>query len=187
MLESPDYFHQLMDYLTEATIQRLKAWRRYAGEPAVSPYFGFADDSIQLIGAEMYQEFVLPYHKRLREALSTGEEPGFCHLCGNATRHYPLIQQELNIGTFDTGFPVDHAALIRQLRPGTVIQGGVPAELVLRGTPEEIRTASRRIIESVKPLSRQFVFREGNDVPPGTPLENMWALYEAGREFGRFE
>ena len=82
---------------------------------------------------------------------------------------------------------MDHAALIRQLRPGTVIQGGVPAELVLRGTPEEIRTASRRIIESVKPLSRQFVFREGNDVPPGTPLENMWALYEAGREFGRFE
>lgn len=186
MLECPDYFHQLMDYLTEATIQRLKAWRRYAGEPEVSPYFGFADDSIQLISTEMYQEFVLPYHKRLRTALSTGEEPGFCHLCGNATRHYPLIQRELNIGTFDTGFPVEHAALIRQLRPETVVQGGVPAELVLRGTPEEIRAASRKVIESVRPVSKHFVFREGNDIPPGTPLENMWALYEAGREFGHF-
>lgn len=31
----------------------------------------------------------------------------------------------------------------------------------------------------------QFVLREGNNLAPGTPLENTEALYHAGRQFGR--
>ena len=30
-----------------------------------------------------------------------------------------------------------------------------------------------------------FTLREGNNMAPGTPAENMRALYDAGREFGR--
>lgn len=187
LYEDPDYVRQLMDFLTESILLRLSAWRQYLGEPVKSGGFGFADDSILLLSEEMYREFVLPYHKRLAEGLSTGEEKGFCHCCGDAARHFKTMRDELNIGVFDTGFPVRHAELVRELGPDTVIQGGVPAELVRTGPPEAIAAASREIIESVKPLTRRFIFREGNDIPPGTPLAHMWALYEAGKQYGRYE
>lgn len=187
MIEDPDYFHQLMDYLTEAAITRMKAWRRYLGKPEVEKSFGFADDSIMLISADRYREDVLPYHKRLAQALSTMEERGGVHLCGDATRHFKTLRDELNIYSFDTGFPVNHGALCRELGSEVTIQGGPSAQLIRGGTPEEIDRESKRILEEVKPLSRRFIFRDGNDIPPYTPLENIQALYDACLKYGRYD
>lgn len=187
MIESPAYVHQLMEYITEATIIRFKAWREYIGEPEKSDSFGFADDSIQMLSTDMYREFVLPYHQRLSSALSTEKQPGFCHLCGNAERFFPIIQEKLHIGTFDTGFPINHVRVIQSLAKDTIIQGGIPADLLLHGTQDTIRQNVRELITAIKPHTKSFVFREGNDTPPGTPIENMWAFYLAGKEFGRYD
>lgn len=184
MYEDPDYYHQLMEYLTECTIQRMKAWRKYMGKPEMEPSFWFADDSILLLSCEMYREFVLPYHKKLAHALSTLEQPGGIHLCGDATRHFKTIRDELNVHCFDTGFPVDHKKLCQELGPDVTIQGGPPAQLIKSGTPEEIKAESKRILEEVKPVSRNFVFRDGNDIPPYTPMENIQALRDACLEYG---
>ncbi len=186
MYDDPDYYHQLMDYLTEATIQRMRDFRRFLGEDLVSKAFWFADDSILLLSCEMYKEFVLPYHKRLAAALSTMEQRGGVHLCGDATRHFKTIRDELNIYTFDTGFPVDHVALIKELGTEVIIQGGIPAELVKNGTPEEIDRQSKAIIEAVKPLTKRFIYREGNDIPPYTPMEKINALYNAGVRYSSY-
>lgn len=185
--EDPDFYHQLMDYLTESMIQRMKAWRKYMGQPEITKAFGFADDSIMLLSREMYREYVLPYHKRMAQALSTMEERGGVHLCGDATRHFKTLRDELNIYSFDTGFPVDHRALCQELGPEVVIQGGPRAQLIQMGSREEIRAESKRILDEVKPVSRTFIFRDGNDIPPYTPLENIQALYDACLEFGRYE
>lgn len=109
------------------------------------------------------------------------------HMCGDATRHYETIHKELNIGTFDTGFPVNHKELVRRLGPDVTIQGGPPSELVRSGTPEQIRQEAKRIIEEVKPYTRKFVLREGNDIAPGTPIENIEALYQAAKDFGQYQ
>lgn len=186
MLEDPDYYHKLMDYLTESTIARMRAWRKYRGEPEIHKAFWFADDSILLLSKEMYKEYVLPYHKRLAEGLSTMEERGGVHLCGDATRHFKTIRDELNVYTFDTGFPVNHRELCLELGPEVTIQGGTNAQLIYGGTPEEIDRESKRIIEEVKPVSKNFIFRDGNDIPPYTPLENIAALYEACKKYGRY-
>lgn len=187
MYEDPDWYHQLMDYLTESSIQRIKAWRSYLGLPEKAKAFGYADDSILLLSKEMYREFVLPYHKRVAEAISTMEEPGFIHLCGDATRHFKTIHDELNVSTFDTGFPVNHRALYEELGEDVVIQGGPQAQLVQEGTREEIFQESKRIIDSVKPRFKKFIFRDGNDIPPYTPLENIQALYDACKTYGFYE
>lgn len=187
MYEDPDYYHRLMDYLTESTILRMKAWRKYMGRPLIEKSFGFADDSILLLSSEMYREFVLPYHKRLAKALSTMEERGSVHLCGDATRHFKTIRDELNVYSFDTGFPVNHRALCLELGDEVVIQGGPKAQLVHSGTPAQIEAESKRILEEVKPVSRRFVFRDGNDIPPYTPLENIQALYDACLKYGNYE
>lgn len=186
MYEDSDFYHQLMDYLTESTITRMKAWRKYMGNIEIEKAFWFADDSILLLSNEMYCEFVLPYHKRLANALSTLENRGGVHLCGDATRHFKTIRDELNVYTFDTGFPVNHEELCRELGDEVTIQGGPRAELIKNGSCLEIEQESKRILQAVKPISKKFIFRDGNDIPPYTPLKNISALYEACKKYGQY-
>jgi uroporphyrinogen-III decarboxylase len=186
MLEDPEFYHTLMEYLTQAAILRLKAWRAYAGEPEITEAFGFADDSIMLLSREMYRDMVLPYHKKLAAATSTMEKRGGVHLCGDATRHFSLIRDELNVYSFDTGFPVAHRELCEELGPEVSIRGGPSVGFISGASCEEIDAESKRIIESVKPIAPRFVFRDGNDLPPGTPLEKIEALYGACKKYGRF-
>lgn len=185
--EDPEYFTELMDFITTATVSRLKAWRRYLGEPELSTGSGFADDSIAMLSPEQYREFILPYHKRLINELTTGDRPPVSvHLCGDATRHFKTMVDELNVVCFDTGYPVDHPALVQQLGPDIRIYGGPDVAFLHDATPSEIAEKTRSILESVKPYTRKFVLRDANNVAPGTPVENLNAMYAACLKYGEF-
>ena len=88
---------------------------------------------------------------------------------------------------FDTGFPVDFGGLRGELGPLVRLQGGPHIELVRSGLPSAIRAEVQRVLETGVSAGRRFVLREGNNLAPGTPLENTEALYAAGREFGKFQ
>jgi len=184
MAGEPERFHRLMAFITEATIRRLVALRRIAGVPVPQDGFFFADDSVALISTAMYREHVLPYHQKLCAALAT-DKPRGIHLCGDATRHFKTLRDELNIQTFDTGYPVDFGWLRRELGPAVRIQGGPDIEFLRTATPGQVRERVRDIMQSGILDGGLFVLREGNNMAPGTPHENMAALYQAGREFGR--
>lgn len=184
--ENPDYVHELLTYITDATIARVKAWRDKLGWDQRPVNWGFADDSILLLSTEMYREFVLPHHKRLVSELA-GEGPHSIHLCGDATRHFKTIRDELNVWGFDTGFPVDFAWLRRELGPDVAIYGGPTVQLLQQGTPEAVREASRAILESGIMEGGRFVLREANNLSPGTPEANMAAMYQAAKDFGRYD
>jgi uroporphyrinogen-III decarboxylase len=187
MLDEPERLEKLLAFLTEATIRRMTAWREVAGIPVPQDDFWFADDSVALISTEAYVEHVLPHHRRLCDAMSKPAAPRSIHLCGDATRHFVTLRDELNIQSFDTGFPVDFAQLRQQLGPAVRIQGGPHVELMLRGTPGAIREEVRRILQSGVLRGRRFVLREGNNLGPHTPIDNCEAMYHAGREFGVFD
>ena len=182
--EDPDYVRQLLDYITEATILRIKALRSLKNENLKTQSWGAADDSIALLSCDAYREFVLPAHRRLYGTFSEGG-PNSIHLCGDSTRHFPMLRDELNIKSFDTGFPVDFTWLRKTLGPDVTIYGGPSVPLLRDGTPQQVRDEVRRICETDILEGGKFVLREGNNMAPGTPLENIRAMYEAGREFGR--
>lgn len=184
ILADPEYAEQLLDFITDATIERIKAYRKRFFGFEKTPGFGFADDSIQLIGQDTYRDLVLPRHRRLIEELSTGEAPNSIHLCGDATRHFPMLKEELNIMSFDTGFPVNHGELLKTLGPDVEVAGGVHVAILRSGTPDEVRKETRRILEEVKPLSQKFIIEDANNLSPCTPEENIRAMYETVLEYG---
>ena len=112
-------------------------------------------------------------------------KPRGIHLCGDATRHFTTLRDELNIQSFDTGFPVDFGRLRAELGPGVTIMGGPHVDFLRTATPAAIREEARRILQSGVLTGGRFVLREGNNLAPLTPLENTEALYHAGREFGK--
>ena len=185
MAGEPERLHKLFDFITAATIQRMTAWRKLGGIPVPNDGFGFADDSVAMISTAMYREHVLPYHQRLCDAFSAPTQLRGIHLCGDATRHFRTLRDELNIQVFDTGFPVDFGGLRRELGPLVRLQGGPHIELLLSATPAAIRTEVRRILQTGVLAGHRFVLREGNNLAPFTPLANTEALYHAGREFGK--
>lgn len=181
----PEYARQLLDFITEATITRITAYRQHMGLPLKTPSWGFADDSIQLISEEMYKDLVFPYHGRLVNAFSEGG-PNSIHLCGNATRHFPFLKEHLNIRSFDTGFPVDFAWLRETLGPDVEVFGGPSVPFLLNASAKEVRVEVRRILTSGIMEGGRFTLREGNNLAPGVPLENLWAMYDEVRESGTY-
>lgn len=180
--EDPDYVHELLKYITEATILRIKAMRKRLGQDEVSKGFGFADDSIELLSVDMYREFVLPYHKMLNAGLSS-EGPYGIHLCGDVDRHMPTLKNELGISFWDAGFPVDYGRMREVLGPEFHIQTGPKVSLLLHGSPDEVASETRRILESGIMNGGRFVMRDANNLSPGTPVENVAAMYAEVRRY----
>ncbi len=185
LCEEPEYARKLLNFITEATVIRIKAWRRFMGEPDMPAQWGIADDSIQLISNEMYRDFVLPCHWRLLTELA-GPGPHNIHLCGDATRHFKTLCDELNVKSFDTGFPVDFAALRNQLGNEVTLYGGPHIALLQRGPIDAIRERTREILYSGVADNAPFVMREGNNLAPYTPLAHIRAFYEAARAYGLY-
>ena len=185
MHTDPGFYHALMGLIVEATIARIYAFRERLGKPRKTTAWGFADDSIQLVSEATYRELILPYHRRLVDEFGA-EGPNSIHLCGDATHLFKTIRDELNVASFDTGFPVDHGWLRRELGPGVTIQGGPHAELLRSGTPAAVRAETRRILRSGVAEGGKFVLREGNNLAPRTPIQNIAAMYEACKQFGRY-
>lgn len=185
MLTDEQYYTDLMTFITQNTIRRMKALREYRWEKCPdSPdkgdygaqYFCFADDAISMISQEHYEQFVFPYHKMIIDEIC----PQFgllFHACGDATRHFKFIADNLGVMGFDTGFPVDFGWLRQQLGPDVYIQGGPTVMLIKDGIPSEIDAEVKRISESGVLEGRQFMFIAANNLAPCTSVENVAAFY----------
>lgn len=184
MLDDPDYADALLAFFVEAGIKRRRAFIDRFNLPDEPPWF--ADDSIALISEALYREMVLPHHRRWYEA--TGCEFGkrSIHLCGDATRFFPLLKDELGVTSFDTGFPVDFGSLRKELGPDVEIWGGVEVALLMNGTPEAVYQRARSILTSGVMDGGRFILREANNLPPNVPWANVAAMYQAAFDCGMY-
>jgi hypothetical protein len=177
------YADELMRFAMAAAIRRRDAMYAYWGD-RIEPSGFFADDSIAMISTPMYRQRVLPLHRQWYSSGPAG--PRAIHLCGDATRHFSVIHEELDVTSFDTGFPVDHGALREQLGDEVEILGGPPVAALLDGTADQVYEQAGQILGSGVKRGGRFVLREGNNLPPNVPEENMAAMYQASLDFGRY-
>ncbi len=179
------YYHELMSFVTQAIIARILTWRKYVGMEARPVQGSLADDAIQFLSVRMYTEKVLPYHRQFLEALY-GPGPHSMHLCGNVQRHLPTLVKELNIKSFDTGYPINFKSLRGEIGEDVEIQGGVPVVDLLKGSPAEVYQKTEAILCSGIRQGGKFIMKEANNLPPCVPLENLQAMYSATRQAGVF-
>ncbi|MHB9129617.1 MAG: uroporphyrinogen decarboxylase family protein [Armatimonadota bacterium] len=184
LYEDPEYAQQLLAFIVDATLARQRAWREYFGMPHVRESVWFADDSIALLSCEVYREMILPHHKRYLATDSIPKVPVNIHLCGDSSRHFVTMRDELGAVSFDTGFPIDHGKLRRELGPEVTIYGGPHVDLLLHGTPEEVAAETRRILHSGVMEGGKFVLKEANNLAPRTPMANLQAMYDTCKREG---
>tara|TARA_Y100001933_G_scaffold152099_1_gene150521 strand:- start:68835 stop:69995 length:1161 start_codon:yes stop_codon:yes gene_type:complete len=185
LLIDPDYADRLMRFIMQAAINRRAAFEEYWGD-RIGRGNGMADDSIAMLSTPMYQQQVLPIHRMFYESVSTQRSRGM-HLCGNATRHFPLIHEHLGVTSFDTGFPVDFGNLRQELGDDVEVSGGVEVALLMNGTADEVYERTKAILQSGIKQGGRFIMREGNNLPPNCPLDTLEAMYQATLEYGRYD
>jgi len=191
LIEDPDYLHELLEFVTENLIRRMKAlrlwrWERNPNAPDAGRFqssWWFADDAIVLLSVDQYRRFVLPCHRRLAAEFSDGS-PISVHLCGDAARFFPVLRDELNARSFDTGFPMPFDRVRRELGPDVEVRGGPSIALLRSGPPAAIRREVARICGSGIMDGGRFVMIAANNLAPCTPVEHVEAMYRACREFG---
>lgn len=183
LLTDPEYARELLDYITEAVVARIHAWRRFFGLPPQADDYGTADDSVEMLSVDQYREFVLPRHRRLFDAFCPAGKRGI-HLCGNAQRLFPVLRGELNVASFDTGFPVDFTRFREEMGPETLVSGGPRAPLFVGDDPEPLLAETRRILASGVLEGGRFILQEGNNLPPRASMGHCRMFYEVGRMCG---
>ena len=149
----------------------------------------FAGQFRMLISPAMYRKIVKPLHKELFDFIHARTKAKlFFHSCG-AIR--PVIGDLIEIGV-DILNPVqvsatgmDSAELKREFgKDITFWGGGVDTQRVLGdGTPEDVRTDTRKRIEDLAP-GGGFVFATVHNIQGNVPAENIMAMWEALQEFG---
>lgn len=185
LIEDPAYVVKLMNFLQKAAEIRNRALAQRSGKKVFDTPGGFlADDSIQLISLAMYKELVLPLHRQWYALYGPG--PHSIHLCGDATRHFPTLHEELNVCSFDTGFPVDHGPLRDALGEDVEIFGGPEVGLLVTGPAEAVYQRTKQILLSGVKRGGRFVLREGNNLPPKVSEANLAAMYRACLDHGGY-
>ena len=183
----PEKAAAFMRKITDAVILRNKALVELDEKWTKGNWGGLADDSIQLISTAMYEQWVMPVHEHwfseTSDTTPASKRRGM-HLCGDVQRHLPLISRKLGVVSFDTGFPINHGKLRRELGPEVEISGGPPVDLLRNGKPAACREAAREILQSGIMEGGRFILQEGNNLPPCCPLENLEAVYQACLEYG---
>jgi len=172
-------------FITEAIIERMKAWHKLLNISFPYEGFGFADDSIQLLSPKAYKEFVLPLHIKIVNTFCSGRPS--IHLCGAVIQHLKTLKEELNISSIDTGFPLDLGKARDILGEDVIIQGGVRITTLKQGPLSKIEDEVKSILSSGVTRGKRFIFRDANNVAPNTPVKHLNFTYELVKRIGIYE
>jgi len=171
----PAPVHRLLRVITDF----LKQWHALQREtfPSIDGIM-MLDDIVGFMGEKDFVEFGLPY---LRELFATDVTVKCFHndaACAKSISYYP----EIGINIYNPGVQTPLAEMRRLCGHRLTILGTIPPRDVLaQGTPDDVRTAVRRLLAETPDRSRLILSCAGG-VPPGVSTDNLRAFIEAARE-----
>ena len=174
--EAPDFAHRLLDFSARA-VSRYALAMAEAGAHVLNT--GDSAASGSLIGPQAYAEFAFPYEKQVFDAVRARfDTPITLHICGDSST---CLDRMIQTGA--NGIEIDHVMDLRRVRQAcrdriTAIGNLDPVALLLRGTPDAIKTACRECLKAFSGSNR-FILSTGCAISPLTPAANLAAMAEA--------
>ena len=152
----------------------------------------YGTQTSQLISPRMFRRIMKPRLARLFDRIHelAPDAKLFFHSCGNVR---PLLPDFIEMGV-DILNPIhisatgmEPVALKREFGEDIVFWGGAvdTQDVLPYGTPEQVRDDARRNIEALAP-GGGYVFNTVHNIQADVPAENIVALWETLREYGRY-
>jgi hypothetical protein len=182
-IEYPAECHAFLARITQGLIDAQRYFMTIDTRPLGG--FGFAEDTAQIMSADQFREFCVPYTGRLFDTFGAGLAGGRgLHMCGQSTHLHQVLVDDLRISSFDIfGYPVEPKVAARNLGGRMYLWGNINPMLMLRGTKAQVKQAALEALEALAPCGG-YRLGDGANVCPGTSLENLAALTEASEEYG---
>ena len=175
----PDGSHRLMKKITDFICDWL-SWQKECF-PSIDGVL-ILDDIIGFVGDVEFDEFVLPYFKRIFE--STGVKVRFLHNDADGL----ITAKNLNkMGVNMFNFSFNHSmGEIRELAgPDIVLVGNIPPRDVLAvGTPAQVDAAVKKAFDEIADKNR-IIWSVGGGMPPDVTSTNISAFVNAVKKYSK--
>ena len=189
-----DYIYEVFDRQCEIAQTNLERIYQAVGDRVTVAYLTGADFGMQtgpFISPSAYRDLFQPFHRRINDWIHGHTAwKTFIHTCGSVM---PLIEDFIEAG-FDILNPLQCSAanmdpreLKRRFGDQIVLWGGgVDTQHTLPfGTSDDVRREVRERIMAFGPRGG-YVFNPVHNVQAGVPVENLLAMVETLREYGRY-
>ncbi len=166
--KNTERLEQLLEICTEQAIIFAEEQVKAGAE-----FIGIGDAAASLIGPENYKKFVLPYEKRIIEAVHDLDAKVKLHICGNIN---PLFEQlvKTKADIIDLDWMVDFKKAVEIFQGQASANGNFdPVDVLMQGSPEKVKKA---VEECVNRGDETTFIAAGCEVPASTPYENMYAV-----------
>ncbi len=163
--DDPDFTHALAQFAVDVALNFAKA-QIEAGADII----GVGDAAASLINRDVYDEFVLPYEKRLVDGIQTAGGRVRLHICGN-TLHLVDAFATLGCEIVDLDTLVNLRAARAAMSERQVLLGNVhTVNVVKNGTQDEVRRALTQCLNDAGPA---WIAGAGCEVPRFSPPDNV--------------
>ena len=140
---------------------------------------------------EVFRKCSLPVIKKTTRMAKEAGIPSLLHSCG---KERELVDIFVNETDLDCVNPLevppmgdcDLAEIKRAYGTRIALMGNIhTTDVMLRGTPDDVRRVARECIEAAAE-DGGFILSTGDQCGRDTPDENLFALVETAREYGRY-
>jgi len=176
--------HELLRLTTDAIIDFSRAAIQRGAR------VGLADPTASgsVIGLKAFKAFAFPYTKEVVQAITheTGGVAPSLHVCG---RTQTLWSYLADTGT--SALSLDDIVDLGEAKTAvgsrvTLIGNIRPTASIYLGTPNDVVTNAKECLAKAYDSPKGFVLGLGCGLPVNAPRENVLALVDAAREFGRY-
>ena len=169
----------LLEYCTDITAQFLRLMAQTGCDMLSN---GDSPAGPEMISAEMYEKFALPYEKKIVDVAHELGLPYGLHVCGNTDI---ILEKMLKTGS--DAFELDYKTDIRKIHDlykdrVTLIGNIDPSGVIALGTPDLVRSVTLQLLELYSD-SHYFILNAGCAIPAFTPEENIFAMIATAREY----
>lgn len=178
--EDPAVVERVLEVCLQTTVRYALALKRAGADGTSLGEFGS-----DTISPSMYRQYAMPYLKRFYAEMRKAGFPATLHQCGNSVK---VVGDMVDTGAhiLELDRHTDMAAAKAATAGRCAVLGMVdPANVLHLGTPDLVELKSQEAIEALAP-GGGFILGPGCALMPDTPEENVHALINASKKYGRY-
>ncbi len=187
--ENPEKYFNIRDKMITKMENRLKIISKLEEKPDF--LFCGASGSLVFQSPDIFRELILPALKRVTELAAEIGIPTHVHSCGPETELVKIAAEETKLTIID---PLEiHpmgdcnlADLKKQYGNRIILKGNLhTTNIMLNGSREEVILASKKAIDEAG-NNGGFILSTGDQCGRDTPDENIFAMVETARSYGKY-
>lgn len=128
--------------------------------------------SYQLLGPDFYEQWAIPTHQKIVEAMKKLNVPIVLHICGDTTEGIPLMDKA-GVNGISVDQNANVAKAVEYAKTAVIVGNLDPVQCLWKGTPESIKEASEAAFKA-----GSAIVTAGCGIVTNSPNENLKAWAE---------